>query len=158
MSTYNTSFVDLKVVVVITYDVTVIKRLLNCGMIVREDDIITITRTLPDAQIALYELILNYSACAEDKHHTCINFACQEALKAKKPKFAITLIKRGSTPPPEKIKEIPELARDPFVKSYMTTVGAALANRQYNERIQREELSPEQALVSCIVILYIVLV
>lgn len=129
---YNASFMDLRVVLQKTTDGAVIKCLLKWGVRVKEEDVIYATRCLSDSQVDTYELILSRSTHRDDPLHSCVNIACNEALKMRKRNFVVALVKRGSTPPPNQLFEMGDVLDDPYVQSYLETVmHASMYNHQY---------------------------
>lgn len=109
---YDASFMDLWVILQKTTEGAVIKCLLNWGVQVREEDIICATRRLSDSQIDTYELILSHSTHQRNPLHSCVNLACNEALKMRKKNFVIALDKWGSTPPSNQLYKMGDVLDD----------------------------------------------
>lgn len=52
--------------------------------------------------------------------------ACREALASKKKNFVVTLMKHGSTPPPDELHQVEGLMEDPCVLLYLHTLQSSM--------------------------------
>ena len=118
---YDASFVELKVVIQKTTDKAVIGCLLYCGISVKDDDIISATLNIPDSKVDLYDLILSHFTRRDEKYYGCINYACFQALKDKKKKMVLSLMKQGAAPSCEELMEV-GLLDDPYVQKYLASM------------------------------------
>ena len=84
---YNASCVDLGTILQITTKGCIIKRLLRCGMKIKEGDIVAAVKQLQDSQVDVLEAILTLS-------NGSINLACNEALRQRKKNFVTFLLKK----------------------------------------------------------------
>jgi len=129
--TYDASCVTLRRILQVTTEGAVVKQLLRWGVRVAEDDVMAATQCLSDSQIDVYEMVLSNSGHRDDILHSCVNLACNEALKMRKRNFVIALVKKGSTPPPDQLLEMGDVCEDPHVRSYLKYVATtAMMNPQ----------------------------
>ena len=84
-------------------------------------------------------MVLSYSTHREDPLHSCLNLACSQAIRSSKKRFVISLIKRGSTPPPNQLLQVPGVFDDPCVQNYLETVSAAVLENELSPQEDDEE-------------------
>ncbi len=85
-------------------------------------------------------MVLSYSSHRVDPLHTCLNLACSQAMQLGKKRFVVALIKRGSTPPPNQLLQVPGVFDDAYVQSYLESVSAAMLDKEFQSREDEEEM------------------
>lgn len=88
----------------------------------------------------VFEFVLFHSTHHENPLLTCVNLACREALLSKKKNFVVTLMKHGSTPPPEQLWHVEGLIDEPCVQLYLHTLQSSMMAAVDAEPYQEDEL------------------
>ena len=93
----------------------------------------------------VFEMVVTYSQ-PHDPYRGYLNQLCSHAISCNKTKFVISLIRRGATPPPNQLPQVPGVLDDDTVQKYLEGVSAAVLKEESGAQAPLPPLKEEESI------------